>query len=52
MSLLIYSLQIDHLEVLLQSLLIMASKSISKLAGSWPSRAAPDLLGHGLDVHL
>jgi len=47
-----YSLQIDHLQVLLQSPLIMASKSISKLAGSRPPSASPNSLAHVLQVHL
>jgi len=46
-------LQIDHLEVLLQSRSIIACyKCISRLAQSRPPSASPNSLDHGLPVHL
>jgi len=48
----IYGLLIDNLQVLLHSRLIMAFKSISKLARSWPPSASPKSLKLGLQVHL
>ena len=47
-----YRLQIDCLQVLLQSRLIMASKCISQLARSQPPSASPTLLVHSLQVYL
>jgi len=50
-SLPIYRLQIDHLQVLLQSQSIMAFKCISKLTRSRPPSVSPDSLYNGLQVH-
>jgi len=50
---LVDGLQIDHLQVLLQSRSIIACyKSISKLARSWPPSVSPTWLDHSLQVHL
>ena len=45
-----YRLEIDRLEVLVQSRLIMASKCISKLARSKPSSVSPNSHDYGLQV--
>jgi len=49
-SLPIYRLQIDHLQVLLQSRSITASKCISKLARLRPPSVSPSSLDYGLQV--
>jgi len=51
-SLLLYPLQINHLQVLLQSQSIMASKLIPQLTQWWPQHESLSLLNHGLHVYL
>ena len=51
-SLLIYRLQINHLQILLQSRLIMASKCIANVTWSLPTSASPNSLDQDLQVHL
>jgi len=49
---LIHCHQIEHLQVLLQCELIMATKFISKLTQSRTLSESPNLLDHGLQLHL
>jgi len=46
------SVSLNLLDYSLQFRTITVSKCISKLACSWPSSASPNLLDHGLQVHL
>ena len=47
-----YRLQIDRLQVLLQSCLIMAYNCIAKLTRSMHSSASPSSLDYGLQAHM